>query len=84
MLTVMIAENDPLMGDMLEESLVDAGYRVCGIARTVAEGVALGELHKPDLALLVLRLNHGTADIVRALKIVEEISALIATCASSS
>jgi two-component sensor histidine kinase/ActR/RegA family two-component response regulator len=59
MLTVMIAENDLLMADMLEESLVDAGYNVCGIARTVAEGVALGELHKPDLALLDLRLSHG-------------------------
>ena len=59
MLKVMIAENDLLMADMLEESLVDAGYEVCGIARTVAEGVALGELHKPDLALLDLRLSHG-------------------------
>jgi two-component sensor histidine kinase/ActR/RegA family two-component response regulator len=59
MLTVMIAENDLLMADMLEESLVDAGYKVCGIARTVAEGIALGELHKPDLALLDLRLSHG-------------------------
>jgi PAS domain S-box-containing protein len=59
MLTVMIAEDDFLIADMLEESLVDAGYRVCGIARTVAEGVALGELHKPDLAVLDLRLNHG-------------------------
>lgn len=59
MLTVMIAENDLLMADMLEESLVDAGYRVCGIARTVAEGVALGARHKPDLALLDLRLSHG-------------------------
>jgi PAS domain S-box-containing protein len=59
MLTVMIAEDDLLIADMLEESLVDAGYRVCGIARSVAEGVALGELHKPDLAVLDLRLNHG-------------------------
>jgi two-component sensor histidine kinase/DNA-binding response OmpR family regulator len=117
MLKVMIAENDLLMADMLEESLVDAGYEVCGIARTVAEGVALGELYKPDLALLDLRLSHGglgteiaaqldrkgglgilyatgnagqialtkndgeacldkpfrTADVVRALKIVEEL-----------
>jgi hypothetical protein len=59
MLTVMIAEKDLLMADMLEESLLDAGYQVCGIARTVAEGIALGELHRPDLAVLDLRLRHG-------------------------
>jgi two-component sensor histidine kinase len=59
MLKVMIAENDLLMADMLEESLVEAGYEVCGIARTVAEDVALGERYKPDLALLDLRLSHG-------------------------
>ena len=56
---VMIAENDLLMADMLEEFLIDAGYEVCGIARTVDEGIALGERHKPDLALLDLRLSNG-------------------------
>ena len=59
MLKVLIAENDLLMADMLEEILVDAGYRVCGIARTVEEGVALCKLYKPDLALLDLRLSGG-------------------------
>lgn len=59
MLKVMIAENDLLMADMLEEILVDAGYEVCGIARSVAEGVILGETCRPDLALLDLRLNGG-------------------------
>ena len=59
MLKVLIAENDLLMADMLEEIVVDGGFEVCGIARTVAEGVALGKLHKPDLALLDLRLAGG-------------------------
>jgi CheY-like chemotaxis protein len=31
----------------------------CGIARTVEKGVELGERHKPDLAVLDLRLAHG-------------------------
>jgi ActR/RegA family two-component response regulator len=39
--------------------LVQHGYEVCGIARTVAEAVALGRLHKPDLALIDLRLADG-------------------------
>jgi CheY-like chemotaxis protein len=63
MLKVLIAEDDLMIADMTEEVLIECGYEVCGIARTVAEGVALGRLHKPDLALLDLRLaddGHGT------------------------
>ena len=59
MLKVLIAENDLLMADMLEEIVVNGGFEVCGIARSVAQGVALGRLHKPDLALLDLRLTAG-------------------------
>jgi CheY-like chemotaxis protein len=56
MLKVLIAEDDLLIADGAEEVLVERGYNVCGIARTVAEAVALGRLHKPDLALIDLRL----------------------------
>jgi DNA-binding response OmpR family regulator len=59
LLKVLIAEDDLMIADMAEEILVDAGYEVCGIARTVAEGVALAVLHKPDLAVLDLRLAGG-------------------------
>jgi DNA-binding response OmpR family regulator len=59
MAKVLIAEDDLFMADMLEEVLVDGGFEVCGIARTVEEGVGLGERHKPDLAILDLRLAAG-------------------------
>ena len=59
MLKVMIAEDDLLMADMLEDVLVRSGYEVCGIARTVEKAVELGEHHKPDLAILDLRLAEG-------------------------
>src|ERR1700681_1386613 len=59
MLKVLIAEDDLLIADSAEEILVEHGYEVCGIARTVAEAVALGRLHKPDLALIDLRLADG-------------------------
>jgi DNA-binding response OmpR family regulator len=59
MLTVVIAEDDLMIADMAEEMLVDYGYKVCGIARTVAEAVALCRLHKPDLAVIDLRLADG-------------------------
>jgi two-component sensor histidine kinase/ActR/RegA family two-component response regulator len=59
MLKVMIAEDDLLMADLLEDVLVEAGYEVCGIARTVEEGIQLSQAHKPDLAILDLRLANG-------------------------
>ena len=59
MLNVMIAEDDLIMADMLEDVLVQNGYKVCGIAPTVAEGIELGERYKPDLAVLDVRLANG-------------------------
>jgi two-component sensor histidine kinase/CheY-like chemotaxis protein len=63
---VLIAEDDLLIADMLEEVLADNGYHVCGIARNVDEGVRLVEQHQPDLMLLDLRLADGSfgSDIV--------------------
>jgi DNA-binding response OmpR family regulator len=58
-LKVMITEDDLMIADMIEESLIDAGYESCGIARTVTEGVALGWLHRPDLAIIDMRLADG-------------------------
>jgi two-component sensor histidine kinase len=55
----MIAEDDLLTADMLKEVLVESGYDVCGIARTVDKAVELGERHKPDLAVLDIRLAEG-------------------------
>src|ERR1700722_13935219 len=56
---VLIAEDDLLIAEMIRDFLEDAGYEVCGIASTVAEGVELGERHQPDLAVLDLRLAGG-------------------------
>ena len=72
MLKIMIAEDDLMIADMVEEILVESGYEVCGIARTVAEGVALGRLHKPDLAVIDLRL----ADEGLGTEIAAQLSAL--------
>jgi len=58
-LNVLIAEDNLMLADMLEALLVEHGYKVCGIARTVSEGVALGRLYKPDLAVLDVRLADG-------------------------
>jgi len=69
MLKVLIAEDELMIADVLEDALRESGYEVCGIARTVDEAVALFELHKPDLAVLDVRLAKGGRgpDIVRQL-----------------
>ena len=56
MVKVLIAEDNLALADMTEEKLVNRGYEVCGIARTVGEAVALGLRHHPDLAIIDLRL----------------------------
>ena len=56
---VMIAEDDLLISEMMRDFLEHAGYEVCGVASTVAEAVELGERHRPDLAVLDLRLADG-------------------------
>ena len=48
MLKVLIAEDDLVIADMAEEILVEGGYEVCGIARTVVEGVALSRRRAPQ------------------------------------
>lgn len=58
-MTVLIVEDDFLIADMAEEFLVNHGFDVCGIAGTVEQAVALGRLHKPDLALIDYRLADG-------------------------
>jgi two-component sensor histidine kinase/ActR/RegA family two-component response regulator len=68
-LKVLIAEDDLFMADLLEDVLVEGGYEVCGIARTVDDAVQLCEHHKPHLAILDLRLANGEngGDIVNRL-----------------
>ena len=63
MLKVLIAEDDLMIADAAEEALLERGYEVCGIARTADEAVALGRLHKPDLAVIDMRLADGSSGI---------------------
>jgi CheY-like chemotaxis protein len=59
MLKILIAEDDLMIADMTEDVLITNGYEVCGIARTVGEAVALAQHHKPDLAIIDMRLADG-------------------------
>ena len=78
---VLIAEDDLIMADLLESTLTNAGYEVCGIASTVGKAVQLGERHKPDLAVLDLKLAEGGSgtDIATSLKRQGHVGVLYAT-----
>jgi DNA-binding response OmpR family regulator len=59
MTKVLIVEDDLLIADMTEEILVEHGYEVSGIARTVEQALELAQCHHPQLILLDLRLADG-------------------------
>jgi DNA-binding response OmpR family regulator len=59
MLKVLIVEDDLMLADFAEEVLVEHGYEVSGIARTVADAIALARRSRPDLLILDLRLAEG-------------------------
>ena len=59
MLKVLIVEDDLMLADFAEELLVENGYKVSGIARTVGDAVARIRHSTPDLVMLDLRLADG-------------------------
>jgi DNA-binding response OmpR family regulator len=81
MLKVLIVDDDFMIADCLEEILVDAGYEVCGIAGCLADAVAIGREHQPDLAVIDLRLAGGEygTDVAAALRRDGTVGVLYAT-----
>lgn len=66
---VIIVEDEPLLALDLEDQLNEIGYTVVGIAYTEAEGFALLDRERPDIAILDIYLGAETT------------FALAATCA---
>jgi len=56
---VLIVEDDVMIADYLEETLVEAGFDVCGVARNGAEAIALAQVHHPAVSVVDLRLSSG-------------------------
>jgi DNA-binding response OmpR family regulator len=53
---VAIVEDDALIAALLEEMLEDAGYQVVGKAASAGDAISLIGRHRPNLALLDIRL----------------------------
>jgi DNA-binding response OmpR family regulator len=56
---VLIVEDEFLVASMVESTLCDAGYDVCGIAGSEDRALQLAERHRPLLALVDIRLSPG-------------------------
>ena len=59
---VLIVEDDPFIAMDLEDAFRDAGYEVCGMAGTVAEGLRRIEDDPPGVATLDYHLGRETSE----------------------
>ena len=66
---ILIVEDDPFIAMDLEDAFIDAGYRVCGMACTVAQGLERIDSDAPELATLDYHLGRETSEpVARALE----------------
>lgn len=55
--TLLIVEDQAAVGADLEERLTRYGYKVCGVVGSGEEALALARLHRPELALMDIRIQ---------------------------
>jgi len=58
---ILIVEDEAMIAANIEEVLAESGYRVAGVAASVAEALSIANEHRPQLALVDIRLT-GSAD----------------------
>lgn len=68
--TLLIVEDQAVVAADLEARLLRNGYQVCGVAASGEEALALARQHRPELALMDIRLQGemdgiATAEILR-------------------
>ena len=65
---VLIVEDDPFIAMDLEDAFLEAGYHVCGMVGSVAEGLQRIALDPPEVVTLDYHLGRETSEaIARAL-----------------
>jgi len=61
---VLIVEDDILIALDVEQSLLEAGFDVCGVASSEAEALELAERLRPDMAVVDITLGPGDGRVV--------------------
>ena len=54
---ILVVDDERMLADLLEATLLDQGHEICGVTTNVAEAVDLVRLHRPDIAVLDMRLK---------------------------
>lgn len=82
--TILIVEDESLVAMDLRLRLEAHGYRVCGIASTGEEALALVRTHKPDIVLMDIALGPGMNGVAthQALKAILDIPVVYLTAFS--
>jgi CheY-like chemotaxis protein len=57
--SILVVEDDELLGLLLSELLVEMGHRVCAIAIDESAAVAAAAVHRPDLMIVDAGLGQG-------------------------
>ncbi len=58
-LSILVVEDDALIGMLLSEMLGEMGFTVCAVATTEDDAVACASLHQPGLMLVDQYLKQG-------------------------
>ena len=85
MTKVLLIEDEPLLALAVSDALVEAGYEVCGVAESATAALALAAQHKPELAMVDVRLvgDRDGIDLAEELVMRHHIAILYATANSS-
>ena len=73
-LKVLIIEDQDAEASFLKDTLLQMGYKVPAIAKTLSEGLEYFALHEPDISLIDIYLNGKPDGIVFGIQINEKIS----------
>ena len=65
-LRALVVENDPIIGELLAETLDGLGHTVCAIERNLADAVAAASHWRPDL--MIVDVGLGEAGGIAAVK----------------
>jgi CheY-like chemotaxis protein len=68
-LSILVVEDDELLGMLLAELLVEMGHKVCAIAVDESAAIDAAAAHRPDLMIVDVGLGQGSG--IRAVEAVQ-------------
>jgi CheY-like chemotaxis protein len=58
--TILVVEDDPIIGVLLVDMLTSMGHTVCGLRTSEADAITGAAAYDPDLMLVDVRLGSGS------------------------